>query len=114
MNYGWPWGSPLVFNMRHQMKLLRNMIAFLVLTIAGERLELGKLMALSAQRGHYFLMSAALFSIGIGLSYRLFDLGLRVMGFPFNRESGSGTVAALPLNYTINLLSGNNYLGLFL
>jgi hypothetical protein len=55
-------------------------MAFLILTIAGERLELGRLMAISAGRLRFFLGAVSFFVTGVVLSYFTRDVGLRIMG----------------------------------
>ncbi len=54
--------------------------AFLVLTIAGERLELGRLLRLSSAVQAAFLGGTVLFAAGVALSLLAFDVGVRVAG----------------------------------
>lgn len=55
-------------------------VAFLVLTIAGERLELTRLLRLSALRRAGFLLVALVFALGLVLSLVVPDAGIRVTG----------------------------------
>jgi hypothetical protein len=54
---------------------------FLVLTIAGERLDLARLRPARRGSGAAFLGAAAVFVLGVGLSAVRFDAGLRLAGF---------------------------------
>jgi hypothetical protein len=55
-------------------------IGFLVLTIAGERLELGKLVDLSPQSRRVFVFFVGLFVFGLGLSLLILNFGVGVAG----------------------------------
>ena len=55
-------------------------VGFLVLTIAGERLELSRLLRLSDGSRAAFLGASALFVSGLLLTTVAFDLGVRVLG----------------------------------
>ncbi len=54
--------------------------AFLVLTIAGERLELGRMMRLTKLSRGLFLLAAFVFGIGLLVQFGSFDLGTRILG----------------------------------
>lgn len=53
---------------------------FLILTIAGERLELTRMLPRSSLSKGLFLAAAGLFLAGLGMSVVLHDLGVRVLG----------------------------------
>jgi len=53
--------------------------SFLVLTIAGERLELGRLLHLSSWRQRFFNLSIILISIGLGATFLSHDTGTRLI-----------------------------------
>jgi hypothetical protein len=53
---------------------------FLILTIAGERLELSRVLRHSPRSKTIFRISIGLFAIGLIISLLIFDLGLRVSG----------------------------------
>lgn len=55
-------------------------VAFLVLTIAGERLELSQLLHLPPGTRNTFLAAVALFGVGVGLAMAAYGPGVRVMG----------------------------------
>lgn len=55
-------------------------IGFLVLTIAGERLELSRLLSLSAFRRAGFVMANAVFVLGLLAGLFIADLGIRLSG----------------------------------
>ena len=55
-------------------------MAFLVLTIAGERLELGRLLALSPRSKQVFNIAVLVYGGGVLLGYYFLDAGLRLMG----------------------------------
>jgi hypothetical protein len=69
---------------------------FLVLTIAGERLELGRIMRLSPLAEATFLAATGIFLAGLALSMPSYDLGTRLAGF------GMLTLAAWLLHYDIS------------
>ena len=53
---------------------------FLILTIAGERLELSRVLILNERSRNFFKTALAVFSIGLLVSLVLFDAGLRLAG----------------------------------
>lgn len=53
---------------------------YLVLTIAGERLELARVLLLKRSTRGWFILAIAIFLAGLALSLFAFDLGLRVSG----------------------------------
>ncbi len=55
-------------------------IGFLIMTIAGERLELSRVMKLTARTKLLFKLAIGLFSIGLLVSLFNFDIGLRISG----------------------------------
>jgi len=55
-------------------------IGFLVMTIAGERLEMTRLVRLSAFGHNAFLMVSSVYLVGLALSAGLYDLGIRIAG----------------------------------
>lgn len=55
-------------------------MGFLVLTIAGERLELSRIRRISRRAYRLFGAAVALYLVGIALTYWDFDLGWRVIG----------------------------------
>ena len=70
-------------------------VGFLVLTIAGERLELGRLVRLTRRSRLLFSLAAALYLIGALLALWDFDLGVRMAG------AGMLGLAAWLLRYDI-------------
>lgn len=70
-------------------------LAFLVLTIAGERLELSQLLALPPRTRSQFLASLLLFGLGVGLALVAYGPGVRVMG------AGMAALALWLLRYDI-------------
>jgi hypothetical protein len=54
---------------------------FLVLTIAGERLELGRMLRLSDFSRRLFFGAALVFAIGLFIQFLSFDIGTRIVGF---------------------------------
>jgi hypothetical protein len=75
--------------------LVPFLAAFLVLTIVGERLELARLLRLSAFGRDLFVVSAAVFGIGVALSPVVPELGVRVAG------AGALALSAWLLRYDI-------------
>ncbi|MEW5956611.1 MAG: hypothetical protein AB1801_02725, partial [Chloroflexota bacterium] len=55
-------------------------LGFLILTIAGERLELNRVLRLSGQVQQLFLFALGLFLAGVAVSFLNFDLGTRLAG----------------------------------
>ena len=53
---------------------------FLILTIAGERLELSRVLILNERSRNFFKIALAVFSIGLLVSLAAFDAGLRLAG----------------------------------
>ncbi|MBI5564334.1 MAG: hypothetical protein HY870_05535 [Chloroflexi bacterium] len=53
---------------------------FLILTIAGERLELSRVLILNERSRNFFKTALAVFSIGLLASLIVFDVGLRLAG----------------------------------
>jgi len=114
-NFLWAWGSPL-------FRVVPWWAGFLALTIAGERLELARLVRLSPWGRTAFVLAAGVFSAGILLTPFSFKAGIRVSG-------GGMTALALWLLFqdiarrtvrqpglqrftAISLLSGYVWLGL--
>jgi len=95
--------------------------AFLILTIAGERLELGRLMRRPKIAGRLFLVATAAFSAGLGLSLfvqapgvRLASLGLvGLAAWLLHYDIARKTIRqqGLPRFAAICLLSGYAWLG---
>jgi hypothetical protein len=55
-------------------------MGFLILTIAGERLELNRVLRLSGEVQQLFLFAVGLFLIGVGVTLLSFDIGMRLAG----------------------------------
>ncbi len=53
---------------------------FLILTIAGERLELSRVLVLNQRSRDFFKVALGLFSIGLTVSLIVFDVGVRIGG----------------------------------
>jgi hypothetical protein len=53
---------------------------FLILTIAGERLELSRVLILNERSRNFFRIALVIFSIGLFVSLIVFDAGLRLAG----------------------------------
>ncbi len=95
--------------------------AFLVLTIAGERLELSRLLRLSRRSKAAFLLSVSLILLGLCLSTILFDRGVRLYGvglltlalWLLHYDIARRTVRrqGLPRFVAVSLLSGYVWLG---
>jgi hypothetical protein len=96
-------------------------VAFLVLTIVGERLELARLAYLSGVRRSAFLIATGLFLCGLVLTAVSFDLGMRLTGIGtialalwlFRNDIARRTVRQTGLTrfIAICLLSGHAWLG---
>ena len=76
----WLVGNGLLVSGRPIYAVTPWWIAFLVLTIAGERLELSRVLRLPRYIIHLFTMAAGIFVAGVGLSALNYDLGVRVAG----------------------------------
>ena len=74
-------GSLLWLSGRPVIVVVPWWMAFLVLTIAGERLELGRLLALRPGSRNLLFGLLGLYTAGVILSLFRVDAGLRVMGF---------------------------------
>jgi hypothetical protein len=61
-------------------QVVHTWIAFLVLTIAGERLELSRITRLTARAKTLFNAALALFLVGVAITVLNLDVGLRVAG----------------------------------
>jgi hypothetical protein len=96
-------------------------MAFLVLIIAGERLELGRLLRLSRARKAAFLLGsafvmvgAALAPLGLALGYRLAGLGMLALAswlLAFDLARRTVRASGLTRFIAISLLSGHLWLG---
>ncbi|MDR7434506.1 MAG: hypothetical protein QN189_05185 [Armatimonadota bacterium] len=114
-NLLWAAGTPL-------FRAVPWWIAFLTLTIAGERLELSRLVRLSAGSRSAFVIALGLFSVGIVVSPFWFMGGLRISGVAMValalwfllQDIARRTVRepGLPRFTAICLLSGYAWLGL--
>lgn len=76
----WLLGNGLLVSGRPIYAVTPWWIAFLVLTIAGERLELSRVLRLPRSVIRLFTMAAGIFVAGVGLSALNYDLGVRVAG----------------------------------
>jgi hypothetical protein len=77
---GWVLAAVLLVTGRPVTDAVPALAAFLVLTVAGERLELARLGLLTAGRRRTFLVAAGLFSAGVVLATWQPDAGLRIGG----------------------------------
>lgn len=97
-------------------------IGFLVLTIAGERLELSRLIRLSVWSRAGFLSANGVFVLGLAVSLVTFDAGIRICGIGllavalwlFRYDIARRTVRqrGLPRFMSVSLLSGYFWLAL--
>ncbi len=97
-------------------------VGFLVLTIAGERLELGRILRLSRGEQVSFALVIAIFLLGLIFSALAFDMGVRLSGIALvalalwllRHDIARRTVrqAGLTRFIAISLLSGYIWLGL--
>lgn len=76
----WLGAAILLLGGRSAAEVVPWLAAFLVLTIAGERLELSRLAQLTNRARIGFVARAALFCIGVAMSVTSADVGMRVAG----------------------------------
>ncbi len=76
----WLLGNVLWLAGRSIYEVVLWWMGFLVLTIAGERLELGQLIRLSEGKQRLFLVMSGIFSAGLVLSVWNYDAGMRLAG----------------------------------
>lgn len=95
--------------------------AFLILTVVGERLELSRIIRLTARSQRLFLLAVGVYMAGVGLTLAQLDLGARVSGvglvalavWLLHYDIARRTLkrAGLPRFAAICLLSGYVWLG---
>ena len=87
-NVLWLVGNPV-------FQLVHLWIAFLILTIVGERLELSRIRRLTSRSEQLFVIAVSVYLMGVLLTVIQLDLGTRILGF------GSILMAAWLLRYDI-------------
>ncbi|HET8777180.1 MAG TPA: hypothetical protein VFN76_05930 [Candidatus Limnocylindria bacterium] len=76
----WLGAGLLLLSGRAAAEVVPWLAAFLVLTIAGERLELSRLVQLTSRARIGFVAAAAIFGTGVAMSAATPDIGMRVAG----------------------------------
>lgn len=76
----WLGAAILLLGGRSPREVVPWLAAFLVLTIAGERLELSRLVQLTSRARIGFVAAAAIFCLGVAMSAATADTGMRVAG----------------------------------